>query len=143
MIREFQGEWRFLSNFWPVQIWIDGMKFASVEHAFQAAKTLVPEEKIGIRNKLTPGQAKRAAKFITLRPDWFEIREQVMEELVRQKFTKHKALQLDLLATGEQDIVEGNTWHDVFWGVCNCETHKGQGENILGKILMKIRKEIK
>lgn len=143
----FEGRLRFLSNFWPTQIIVpeprvetQRIKFPSVEHAFQAAKTESLEEKLTILHCETPGRAKRMAKKITIRPEWMEVREQVMEELVRQKFA-HRALANSLLMV-EGEIVEGNSWHDVFWGKCICEIHKGEGENKLGLILMKIRSEI-
>jgi ribA/ribD-fused uncharacterized protein len=84
----------------------------------------------------TPGRAKRMGRKAPLREDWEEIRVSVMTDLVRQKFSL-PGLQRRLLATGDQEIVEGNTWGDVFWGVC-----RGKGQNQMGKILMKIREEL-
>jgi len=86
----------------------------------------------------TPGQAKKLGKSIELRPDWEEIKIEVMRELLRQKFdiTKHYDLWLELHMTKPDELVEGNWWGDTFWGVC-----KGKGENHLGKLLMEIRYE--
>jgi hypothetical protein len=136
MIDKFEKNKRFLSNFWECEVYsvFDDIVYKSVEHAFQAAKTNIKEEKEAIRNCTTPGQAKRMGKIVTLRPDWEENKLVFMESFVRQKFITHQELLALLLATGNEELIEGNTWGDVFWGVCN-----GIGENHLGKILMKVR----
>lgn len=74
---------------------------------------------------------------MSLRPDWEYIRVDVMTELVRKKFSQ-EPLRSQLIATGDAELIEGNWWNDTFWGVCN-----GVGENNLGKILMKVRDEIR
>lgn len=136
MINEFKGEYRFLSNFYACDIELDGVIYPTVEHAYQAAKTLDPEyRKLFADRKLAPGGAKRMGKQVPLRPDWDSIKLGIMESLVRQKFDTHLALQL--IETGDQQLVESNWWGDTFWGVC-----EGVGENHLGKILMKVRKEL-
>jgi len=136
MIDKFDGtEFRFLSNFYPSKVVLDDIEFPTVEHAFQAAKTLDIEERLTIKEASTPGVAKIMGRHVALRLDWEEIKIDVMEALVRQKFND-PALREKLLATGDQILVEGNTWHDSFWGVYN-----GIGANNLGKILMKIRNE--
>jgi ribA/ribD-fused uncharacterized protein len=141
MINQFQGQFRFLSNFFPVEVKWDGHKFPTVEHAFVFAKTIVPEEQMIVLmgRALTAGRIKRLGRSLTLRDDWGEDRIRVMKELVRSKF-QIPTLREKLLATGEEDLVEGNSWNDVFWGV-NLET--GDGENHLGIILMEVREEIK
>lgn len=129
----FSGDYEFLSNFFPSPVEFEGHVYPTVEHAFQAAKTLDPAERDKIRALPTPGQAKRAGKRVQLRPDWNEARVLVMGELVRRKFESTELRRL-LLATGNAELVEGNTWGDRFWGVC-----KGTGENRLGKILEAVR----
>ena len=137
MIKEFQREHRFLSNFWPAEVYLDGIKYPTVEHAYQASKTLDDEERKIVRMAGRPGLAKREGKRVTLRPDWSdEMKLVIMEDLVRQKF-QHKELKALLLATGDEELVEGNSWWDTYWGVC-----KGKGSNHLGKILMKVRQEL-
>lgn len=137
MITKFRGDYAFLSNFYvPAQVTLDGHMYVSVEHAYQAAKTVDEHERRRIREALTPGVAKRMGKKVIMRPDWEEIKETVMLDLCRQKFANNPLRTL-LLKTKGQDLVEGNEWGDVFWGVCN-----GVGENKLGKILMQIRDEI-
>lgn len=135
MIASFQGKYRFLSNFWPSTIVYDNIKYPTVEHAFQATKTLDLAEKLAISNLTTPGQAKKAGKNVELRSDWEQVKLQVMLDLLRLKFQNSTYKQL-LLDTGDQELVEGNTWGDTFWGVC-----QDVGENNLGKLLMKVREE--
>lgn len=137
-IDRFEGEYRFLSNFYPAEVELNGDMYSSVEHAYQAAKTIDPNKRKVIREANTAGQAKRLGKYITLRVDWENIKLSVMEDLVRQKFTKHEELKKKLLQTDNKELIESNYWRDFFLGVC-----KGKGQNYLGKILMKIREEVK
>lgn len=136
-IREFQGEFRFLSNFWPALIYLDGIWFPSVEHAYQAAKTLDHNARKAIAANPNPGQAKRTGRHLHIRPEWDAIKVEMMEELVLQKFTTKTDLAQKLIATQGRTLIEGNLWGDTFWGVC-----KGQGENHLGKILMRVRHQL-
>lgn len=134
-ITSFSGEYEFLSNFYPAEIFWDGGVYPSVEHAYQAVKTLNPIERIAIGRASTPGKAKRLGQKCTLRRDWEEIKLLSMELFVRQKFNLwYPHLQEKLLSTGTAELIEGNTWGDTYWGVCN-----GEGQNNLGKILMEIR----
>lgn len=137
-IDSFFGEYRFLSNFWPAVVEYEGLTYPSVEHAYQAAKTLDINERRHIAAIVEPGDAKRAGRAAKQRPDWERVKMHVMEDCVRYKFTHHAELRKKLLATGDAELVEGNTWGDRFWGVCD-----GQGENHLGKILMKVRAELR
>lgn len=141
MIRivEFKGAFRFLSNFWPVWVTWDDETYPSVEHAYQAAKTLSPTERNTILRQLTPAAAKRAGKQVTLRADWEEVKIQVMRHLVTQKFTNPELAEA-LLKTGDVLLQEGNHWGDTFWGI-NLAT--GRGENNLGQILMDVRSNLR
>lgn len=65
-----------------------------------------------------------------------------MEDGLRLKFTDPE-LKSKLLATGDEELVEGNTWHDRTWGRCVCSKCGGQGQNLLGQLLMELREEIK
>lgn len=138
MIKEFQKEYRFLSNFWPCKVTFEGEEYPSVEHAYQAAKN--PSMKEEIRKVEKPGAAKRLGRQGKLRPNWEEIKYKIMYDLVKQKFTCNQGLKIKLLITGEQELQEGNNWGDVYWGV---DLRTGEGENNLGKILMLIRGELK
>jgi len=136
MISEFRGVHRFLSNFWPVEIRFEGVEYPTVEHAYQAAKTNDLYFRKLIQGCLTPGQAKRMGGKVPIRSDWEKIKDKVMLRLLREKF-KHMALKELLLGTGECRLVEGNTWGDTYWGVCN-----GKGKNQLGNLLMYVREEV-
>lgn len=138
MIDRFTGCYRFLSNFYPALVTLDGVTYSSVEHAYQAAKTLDPRQRTMILRAKTSSDAKRLGNRLSIRHDWYYLRLVVMEDLVRQKFTNHQHLRDVLLSTGEQELIERNTWGDRFWGIC-----EGVGENHLGKILMKVRHELR
>jgi N-glycosidase YbiA len=134
MIDEFKGEFRFLSNFWPAIVEFEGIIFPTVEHAYQAAKTLDMQARRVIAEMPLAGDAKRAGRTLDIRPDWEEVKIDVMRQLLEKKFFGHFRLMQDLMATKPHELVEGNWWGDTFWGIC-----KGQGENHLGKLLMGIR----
>lgn len=136
-IESFSGEFAFLSNFAPCKINMMGITFPTLEYAFQAAKTKDASKRRHIALLMTPGKAKRAGRELSLRSDWNLVRVNVMEWLLRQKFSQ-EPFKSQLIATGERELIEGNTWGDTFWGVCN-----GEGRNMLGKLLMQIREEIK
>lgn len=133
MVDSFSGEYRWLSNFWPVPVNYDGYVFKTVEHAYQALKCKYYNEFLEVKNCDTPGQAKRLARQKIMRDDWEQIKTQVMFHLLQQKFSNPEMWAL-LVATGNQPIIEGNEWGDTFWGVC-----RGKGENHLGKMIMTIR----
>ena len=143
MINCFDGKFAFLSNFYPSLIFDGNIWFPTVEHYFQAAKTTNMEEYIAIAFIETPGKAKRFGKKVTLRPDWEEVKDQVMLDALRKKF-EISTLREMLLVTGDEELVEGNIWHDNTWGNCSCDSCKGiEGQNKLGKLLMQVREEIK
>ncbi len=132
-IDSFRGKYRFLSNFYETEIFYDGFVYPTVEHAFQAAKTYDVVERLKICVADTPGIAKAMGRKVKLRDDWDEIRINVMASLLFTKFLKPD-LRTALLKTYNTELIEGNTWGDQFWGVCD-----GRGENHLGKTLMKVR----
>lgn len=136
-ILEFRNEYRWLSNFWPSPIQFGGKSYPTVEHAYQALKSTDPDEAEGIRTVTTAGVAKKLGKTIKIRSDWEDIKVHVMFNLCKLKFLQNKELGQKLLNTGDAELIEGNAWHDTFWGVCN-----GVGQNNLGKILMTIRNDL-
>ncbi len=147
MIGYFKSRYGFLSNFYPVDIMYEGMTFASVEHAFQAAKTQVKFRRVPFTNRgLLPMHARRMGRALPLRYDWESVKLDIMSQLVRQKFDgqpgtvpgEKELLQQLLLNTGQEDLVEGNHHGDTFWGSVN-----GEGSNWLGIILMVVRAEIR
>ena len=136
MIKEFQGDNRWLSNFTPCKVMLDGVVYPSTENAYQAAKTVMTNERVPFPT-MTAGQAKRAGRKVTMRSDWDDVKIAVMEDLTRQKYSV-EPLRSKLLMTGDVEIQEGNSWGDTFWGIC-----KGRGENNLGKLIMKVRAELR
>lgn len=141
IISNFHGCHEFLSNFAPCKLHYGNLNYNTTEAAFQAAKTTSFEQQFAISIADTPGQAKRLGRRVTLRPDWEDIKVNVMTDLLRLKFTKGSEYARMLDDTGQAILVEGTTWHDQTWGVCKCDEHKGIGKNLLGQILMQIRSE--
>lgn len=138
-ISSFEGRWAFLSNFYPVVIEHDGIKYPSLEHAYQAMKTLDHVTRLRISREPTAAGAKARGNRlppILKRSEWPEIKVNVMLVLLRMKFFR-EGLAQQLMDTMPHDLVEGNDWNDTFWGVCH-----GQGENQLGKLLMQVRMEL-
>ena len=135
-VTQFQGQYRFLSNFYPAEIPYQGLTYPSVENAYQAAKTTVASERIPF-TMCPPNVAKQLGRKLYLRDDWDDVKLDVMEVLVLRKFQLHANLRTQLLLTGGMPLEEGNTWGDKFWGI-----YMGRGENHLGKILMRIRDEL-
>lgn len=136
MIDKFKNQNFFLSNFYESPVKFEGLEYKSVEAAFQSAKTTRVEERMRF-TYMDPSEAKQTGRRIYLRKDWEKVKDNVMYECLKDKFS-NPDLRAKLLATGDEELVEGNTWGDQYWGVCN-----GVGKNMLGKLLMKIRKEIK
>lgn len=136
-IHRFDGPYRFLSNFYPADIFYDYHKYKSVEHAYQASKTFSNEQRFKIEVAPTAAAAKQLGQHVSLRPNWDILRLPIMESLIRQKFAI-PALRTLLIDTRDAEIVEGNWWHDTYWGVCN-----GKGLNHLGRLLMLVREELK
>lgn len=65
-----------------------------------------------------------------------------MNDLLWQKFNQ-EPFKTKLLQTGSETIIEGNWWHDNFWGICQCKKCEYiEGENNLGFLLMHIRTEL-
>ena len=137
-IDSFTEDYRFLSNFWPAPITLLGLHYATTEHAYQAMKCVDQFENAeGIRLAPTAGKAKRMGQATLVREDWDLIKVDVMRLITRLKYNIPE-LGMLLLATGDQELIEGNTWGDRFWGVCD-----GEGQNNLGKILMEVRDSLR
>jgi ribA/ribD-fused uncharacterized protein len=81
-IDEFQGKYRFLSNFWPAQITYNGYTYPSTEHAYQAAKATDSEDHSYVATAKTPAATKKAGRHIKVRPDWDSVKDQVMLDVV-------------------------------------------------------------
>jgi len=145
IITQFKDKHDFLSNFsyLPILLEWKGELWSMVEHAFQAEKCLDSQAQKEIRNAETPGMAKKLGGTVKLRDDWEQIKIPTMTELVWLKFEQNPFLSDKLVDTKYAYIVEGNYRHDNFWGDCYCSRcSQRKGKNILGIILMNIRKEI-
>jgi len=144
MIGSFTGKYKGFSNFEPVVIYYKHYTFPSVEHAYQASKELYPGYYFYKILAVPAGEANIARKLgrkSKLRPDWGKFKLKSMEKFLRQKFEYKKFKNL-LISTGDETLVEGNWWHDNFWGDCHCKKCKDiEGQNHLGKILMRLREE--
>jgi ribA/ribD-fused uncharacterized protein len=142
-IQRFEGEHDFLSNFYESPVVLKGRLFPTAEHAYQAAKTLDPEEQASIQAARTPGLAKRIGRKAPLRPDWEQVKVRVMAAVLEAKFYPGSELAERLLLTGGRHLMEGNTWGDTFWG---CELVAGNlwvGANTLGMLLMERREALR
>lgn len=137
-ILRFYGEYSFLSNFYEVPVMYDFL-YGSSEAAYQAQKCANQKE-FQKFTEYRPAQAKKIGRRIEVRPDWNEIKVLVMKDIVWAKFRQNPEIAQLLLETGDSEIIEGNRWHDTFWGV---DLKTGEGENHLGKILMETRAKLR
>jgi len=140
-IVKFDGDNRFLSNFYPSKITYEGKVYDTTEHAYQASKTLDDNERESVRSAQGANAAKKAGRKVTLRKDWNDIKDDIMLSILRLKFSDAD-LKDRLLKTQDKVLIEGNYWHDNWFGVCYCEKCKGIGKNRLGQLLMKVRSEL-
>lgn len=145
----FLGVYSFLSNFHVQPVVYGGIEYPSAENAYQAQKTLDKHiRKDWFASPLMkPGEAKRFGRSVLLRPDWEQVKDQIMLEIVRAKFSD-KTLRDLLNLTRSKVLIEGNNWHDTYWGVCNGECNQSDthhrisiGWNKLGTILEYVRAE--
>lgn len=128
------------SNFSPHGVKLRDMWWPTSEHYFQAQKFAGTAHEEAIRLANTPKQAAEMGRDRKrpLREDWEHVKDDMMREAVRQKFGTHKDIQQILLDTGDEEIVE-NAPSDYYWGI----GADGSGKNMLGKILMEVRGELR
>ncbi len=132
MINDFRGKYYFLSNFYPCALMVDNRMYSCSEGAYMSMKTIDPK----VRDKfsyLAGKDARKLGRSVTIRPNWDDLRLGMMEMVLNAKFAQNPTLMKRLIDTGNEELVEGNTWGDHFWGVDEF------GANNLGKLLMKIR----
>ena len=135
----FRNEYEFLNNYYDCDIHVGDLTFTNVEAAYQSFKCQTNEEQAEFQC-LNPVMAKKKGQEVQLRPDWEEKRFEIMSMLVRVKFEQNPNLRDKLLATGKAELIEGNWWHDNYWGVCSCaKCGSLTAYNHLGKILMELR----
>lgn len=134
------NEWGEFSNFAHFPFILDGKLWPTSEHYFQAQKFAGTEHEEAIRLAPKPNEAARMGRERTrpLRPDWEQVKDDVMRRAVRAKFTAHESLRALLLSTGDEQLVE-NAPGDYYWG-CGKD---GTGRNMLGVILMELRAELR
>ena len=140
-IDKFKDKYYFLSNYYKAPVMYHGILFTNNEAAFQSAKLIGTKYEYRRRefSNLPPNQAKRKGRQVVLRPDWEQVKDKVMYDIVKSKFKTNAGLKTKLLATGNVILIEGNTWNDTYWGY---DLNKKQGLNKLGNILMQVRYEL-
>jgi len=139
IIDKFNGEYRFLSNFFESPQIVNGIKYRCNENYFQAMK-IIDVDVHKIIATFSPNKAKKFGRSLQLRPDWDIVKNNFMLIGVIHKFQQNEYLAKKLKDTGESLLIEGNQWHDNYWGNCSCNRCKNiVGENKLGKILMVVR----
>lgn len=130
--------WCF-SNFSFHPVWLDGKRWNTNEHFYQAQKYfgVNPERVENIRIVDSPGQAKKMgnAKTIPIRPDWNDVKDDVMRRVCLVKAVTHKDVFDMLMGTGDSEIIENSGARDAYWG----NGADGNGKNMLGKVWMEIR----
>lgn len=137
IIHFFRGNYFFLSNMYKTPVTYNGLTYQSSEAAFQAQKTL--DENIRKTFTTLSGiESKELGRKILIREDWNKIKINIMREILYCKFTQNPTLKDKLIETEDLILIEGNTWNDTYWGVCNEE-----GENMLGRLLMELRSNLK
>ena len=142
-VTDFRGEYGFLSNFYKSPVTFEGLTYPCVENAFQAGKCADREGKVKYTSQNNPVKAKMMGKKEKLPDNWETLSVELMEKLIRTKFSDPE-LAAKLVATGDEEITEGNRWHDNKWGKCFCERCQTKpAQNKLGMILMKTREDIK
>lgn len=143
MINKFDGQYDWLSNFYNSPVIYQGLSYKNVESAYQSAKLASVFQRINFC-ELNPSEAKKMGRKVILRIDWKEVKENVMFDCILDKFLRVSSLGNALLATGTEELVEGNYWHDNLWGSCNCPKCENiVGQNILGQILMRVRRNLR
>jgi ribA/ribD-fused uncharacterized protein len=136
----FRGPYRFLSNFYTVPILFEHRVYLSVENAYQASKFATESPQRDVIQRASPGTAKRIGRTARTNLSKEKLKEQnksQMLEFLRIKFKPGCYVSQKLIDTFPMDLVEGNTWGDVYWGECS-----GVGENMLGQLLMQVREEL-
>jgi ribA/ribD-fused uncharacterized protein len=133
-IRGFFGDYRFLSNYHKCPVMFDGILYPSSENAYMAAKSLDPQVRVQFED-IEPKDAKALGRTIQLRSDWESVKFDIMLAILFDKFYRNKGIRQKLIDTGNAYLEETNHWGDQIWGA----NEQGEGENMLGRLLMKVR----
>lgn len=143
-ISSFTGKYKFLRTDYPCMVELDGLLYPSAEHAFQAAKTLDDNHRRNFQVMNGADTARYFGRRVKLRDDWEDVKVDIMERIMLDKFTRsdpfpsQAELRCKLLDTGDARIEYANKRGDMFWGTVN-----GEGDNVLGKILMDVREKLR
>ncbi len=133
----FFGDYHFLSNMHPAQVILDRIVYPTSEHAYVSEKTHNISLKHTIAMLPSGHDAKAFGRTVQLREGWNSYKITAMRRILVIKF-QDPVLRQKLLDTGDLYLEETNTWQDTFWGV-----YRGTGMNMLGKLLMSVRNEIR
>lgn len=116
-IDKFKDKYYFLSNYYNAPVIYHGIFFTNNEAAFQSAKLIGTKYEYLCRtfSNLPPNLAKRKGRQVALRPDWEQVKDKVMYDIVKCKFSMNNGLKEKLLATGNVMLIEGNNWNDTYW----------------------------
>lgn len=142
-------KWGCFSNFSRHGFSLDGKDWMTSEHYYQAQKfaTTDPAYAEKIRSAPNPKAAAelgRAKREPAMRADWDQVKDDVMRKVVRHKFIVHEACRKVLLSTGDEELIEDtSTSGDAYWGYTSYVDGVGVGKNMLGKILMEVRAELR
>ena len=140
-ITTFRDEHGWLSNMADCEIKYGDLVFKSTEAFYQAMKTKDKDIR-ALFTKYDGQTSKREGRKLSLRSDWEIVKDDVMKFALSKKFSKEPFKSL-LLSTGDVDIIEGNYWHDNYFGICSCAKCGNKGLNKLGKMIMEIRNNLK
>lgn len=147
-IERFRGDYYFLSNMFPLSEWLDtaqGISVPTSEHVYQSARFESDRAQVLVTTAADGLEAKAIAHRLIEQGEpqlanWDDIKVDLMEMIVYEKFKRNISLAERLVSTGQMGLFEGNTWRDNFWGVCPVGSRNGY--NHLGRILMTVRGEL-
>jgi len=132
------GEFGCFSNFSNHPFEVDGVRYKTSEHFYQAAKAINDKDRQKILSAKTPKECKKIANSIERRDDWENVKFDIMLKALRAKVASYEFMGPKLLATGNEEIAEDSPY-DAEWGLGK----DGKGKNLLGKAWMEIRNELK
>lgn len=149
----FDGRWEVFDNFYEAPVRVDvgwgAQEYQTSEHAFAAAKATTQADHNSVQYCVTPGAAKAVGRMLPLRPDWDQVKFDIMWRVLCAKYEQVALLRQDLIVTRGRVIVEGNTWDDRVWGATPVSKGAGsgpfnvgaklRGRNALGRMLMMLR----
>lgn len=135
-----------LTNYYMCDVEIDGLHFSSSEAAYHSQKFIDKDIK-QLMTKLIPDESKHVSRELSryIRKDWENVKYDIMKKVVMKKFEQNSDCLIDLLNTEDMELIEDTTgWHDNIWGECTCEECKNkEHKNLLGKILMEVRQQLR